>query len=114
MHHTISIKKPQTTFSKLIKKQREVRQEISLIQSAIETNALSPLVLISQIAAKSPDTILQDFTSDDVGEVSATFSSTNLDSLKELEQKFNSATLENLESKIDSKAMELTIKGVKY
>src|SRR5690606_31738358 len=95
-------KDPKPVLDTLVKKQRAVRQEISTLQAAIDIQALSPLVTVSQIASSSPATLI-DFYSNDVGEIKATFSSEDSKDLTALKTAFERSVLNDVISELSDK-----------
>lgn len=100
---------PKPVYDALVKKQRGVRQEISTLQSAIEIQALSPLVHVSQIAASAQGATMVEFKSTDVGEITAVFTSETMDELNNLKAAFERSTLNDLTAQIDQTKMQLTV-----
>ena len=99
---------PKPVYDSLVKKQRGIKQEISTIQSAIEIQALSPLVSISQIAA-STQTTLVEFDSNDIGEIKATFTAETPDELNNLKAAFERSTLDDVQVSIDKNNLQLKL-----
>lgn len=100
---------PKPVYDTLVKKQRSVRQEISTLQSAIEIKALAPLVSVSQIAASAQGATMVEFKSNDVGEITAVFTSETLDELNNLKAAFERSTLNDLTAQIDQTKLQLTV-----
>jgi general secretion pathway protein L len=103
---------PKSILDSLIAKQRDVRQEISTLQSAVEIKGLAPLVQVSQIAASARETTLIEFTTSDTGEITAVFSAENLDQLKALKDMFERSSLSEVETAINEAQLQLTVKAV--
>jgi hypothetical protein len=103
---------PKVVYDSLVKKQRSVRQEVSVLQSAIEIKALSPLVTISQIAASSQGATLIEFKSSDTGEVTAVFSAESVDELNNLKSVFERSQLSEIQATIDESKLHLTINAI--
>jgi general secretion pathway protein L len=99
---------PKPILDSLVKRQRGVRQEISTVQSAIETKALSPLVIISQIAASSQATLIE-FKTTDIGEISATFEAQAAGDLNNLKAQFERSTLTDVVAVINQANLQLTL-----
>jgi general secretion pathway protein L len=102
---------PAPVFTNLVKKQRDVRQEISTLQSAIEIKALNPLVVVSQIAASSQATLV-DFKSNDTGEITAVFTSESADDITNLKAQFERSTLTDVQAAIDESKLKLTVNAI--
>jgi Tfp pilus assembly PilM family ATPase len=100
---------PIAVYDILVKKQREVRQEISTLQAAIEIQALSPLVLVSQICASSPNATLIEFSSNDSGEINAVLTSESLEELTNLKNNFERSSLSDVQASLDEKKLQLSI-----
>jgi len=102
------ISNPRPIFDSLVKRQRGIRQEISTVQSAIETKALSPLVIISQLAASTQATLI-DFKTTDIGEISAVFIATAAGDLNNLKAQFERSTLTDVVVKVNQAKLQLTL-----
>lgn len=96
-------------YDAVVKKQRAVRQEISTLQSAIEVQALAPLVRISQLASQSPATTMIEFKVTDLKEISAVFSADKVEDLEQLKKNFERSELESLQATVDPQNLKLTI-----
>lgn len=103
---------PKPVFSSLVKKQRDVKQEISTLQSAIQIKALSPLVTVSQTAASVREATLVEFTSSDTGEIKAVFSSDKVEELSKLKALFERSSLSNVEATINQSKLQLTVNAI--
>lgn len=103
---------PKPVYDALVKKQRDVRQEVSLLQSAIEIKALSPLVSVSQIAASAQGTTLIEFKSTDNGEITAVFSSESAEELSNLKGLFERSSLSDVQASLDQAKLQLTVTAV--
>jgi hypothetical protein len=103
---------PKPVYDTLVKKQRNVRQEISTLQSAVEIQALSPLVTVSQIAASSTGATLIDFKSADSGEITAIFSAESVEELKSLQGMFERSTLTEVTAAVDQSKLQLTVNAM--
>lgn len=101
---------PKPVHDHLTKRQRSVRQEISTLQAAIETESLSPLVILSQIAGPT-QTTLTEFTSNDFGEVYATFTAENMEELNKLKNLLEQSQLQEVSANINSSKLLLTLKA---
>lgn len=100
---------PKMIYDNLVKKQRDVKQEISTLQSAIEIKALSPLVTISQITASAQGATLIDFTSNDTGEVTAIFQVESPEELTNLKGIFERSSLSDVQATVDQSKNQLTV-----
>lgn len=103
---------PKPVYDALVKKQREVRQEISTLQSAVEIRALSPLVTVSQIAAGSEGATMIEFKSTDTGEITAVFNAETVDELSALKTKFEGSSLSDVQATIDQSKLQLTVNAI--
>lgn len=102
---------PKPVYDALVKKQRDVRQEISTLQSAIEIKALAPLVTVSQIASSTPATLI-DFKSNDVGEITAIFSAETPEDINNLKTSFERSALTDVQATIDESKLKLTVTAI--
>lgn len=103
---------PKPVYQSLVKKQRDVKQEISTLQSAIEIKALSPLVIISQLAASAQGATLVDFSSSDTGEIKAIFVSEVPEELASLKASFERSALAEVQASIDQSKNQLTVTAI--
>jgi general secretion pathway protein L len=103
---------PKPVYEALVRKQRDVRQEISTLQSAVEIKALSPLVTVSQIAASAQGATLIEFKSDDTGEITAIFSSESVDELTTLKGLFERSSLGDIQANVDQSKLQLTVNAI--
>ena len=103
---------PKPILDHLTKRQRGVRQEISTLQSAIEIQALSPLVKISQIAGRTEATMTY-FSSNDLGEIKATFIADKIDNLIALKDSMERSGMAEVVTELDRDKMMLTISAGK-
>jgi general secretion pathway protein L len=99
---------PKPVYDALVKKQRGIRQEINTVQAAIEIQALSPLISISQIAASTQTTLVQ-FDSSDIGDIKAIFSAESADELNNLKAAFERSTLDDVQVSIDTEKLQLNL-----
>ncbi len=99
---------PKPVYDAVVKKQRGVRQEISTLQSAIELQALAPLVRVSQIAGKTSATLIE-FKVTDLKEITAIFSANKVEDLEALKTSFARSELDNLQSTVDPQNLKLTV-----
>ena len=99
---------PKPAYDAVVKKQRGVRQEISTLQAAIEVQALTPLVRVSQIAAQTNATLIE-FKVTDLKEITAVFSAEKVEDLEALKKSFDRSEFENLQAVIDSQNLRLNI-----
>lgn len=103
-----AIQTPKPVYDTLVKKQRDIRQEISTLQSAIEIKALSPLVTVSQIASSSQATMVE-FKSNDVGEITAKFTSESPEDIQNLKTQFERSALSDVQAVVDESKLQLTV-----
>ena len=99
---------PKPVLETLVKRGRGIRQEISTMQSAIEIKALSPLVMISQLAAPTQTTLI-DFKVTDINEISATFTAETTDELNNLKARLEQSTLGDVVVEIDQEKLQLKL-----
>jgi general secretion pathway protein L len=99
---------PKPVYDTLVRKQRDVRQEISTLQSAVEIKALSPLVTVSQIAASTQATLVE-FKSNDVGEITAVFTSEAAEEINNLKGLFERSALSDVQATVDDTKLKLTV-----
>ncbi len=97
---------PKPILDSLVKKQRSVRQEISTLQAAVDIQALSPLVTVSQIASSSPATMTE-FKSDDIGAISGSFTSEKIEDLERLKTGLERSNLSDMVVEIDQAKLVL-------
>ncbi|MFP5385229.1 MAG: pilus assembly protein PilM [Bacteriovoracia bacterium] len=102
---------PKPVYDTLVRKQRDVKQEISTLQSAVQIQALSPLVTVSQIAASATGATLTEFIVEDSGEIRAVFSAESIEELSKLKNLFEKSALEDVEARIDQTKLLLTVKA---
>jgi general secretion pathway protein L len=102
---------PKPVYDALVKKQRDVKQEISTLQSAVEIKALSPLVTVSQIAASTQATLI-DFKSNDSGEITAVFTSESQEEIQNLKGLFERSALNDVQATIDQSKLQLTVNAL--
>lgn len=102
---------PKGILNLMVKKQRAVRQEIQTLQSAIQIKALSPLVTVSQIAASSQATLVE-FSTNDIGEIKATFSSDSSEVLSNLKNAFERSNLNDVEATLDQAKLQLNVTAI--
>jgi Tfp pilus assembly PilM family ATPase len=101
------IQNPKPVLDSLVKRGRGIKQEINTLQSAIEIRALSPLVTLSQVAARTTCT-LTNFVSAP-GEVKATFNSEDNTELSKLKGLLMSSVFRDVNVTIDEKAHVLNM-----
>lgn len=99
---------PKPVYDIVVKRQRGIRQEISTLQSAIEIQALAPLVRVSQIAAQTAATLIE-FKVTDLKEITAIFSADKIEDLENLKKSFERSGLESLQSTVDPQNLKLTV-----
>jgi Tfp pilus assembly PilM family ATPase len=107
-----AVNNPKPIFDKLIKKHREVKQEISILQSAIELNSLSPLILVSQISAGNQGATLTEFKSNDTGEVTAIFSAEKLEDIYQLKKQFEQSSFSEVQTIVDKEKLQLKVSAL--
>ncbi len=103
---------PKPVFDALVKKQRDVRQEISTLQAAVEIKALAPLVTVSQIAAGAEGVTLIDFRTTDIGEITAVFSANAEKELTTLKGLFDRSSLSDVKTTVDATKLQLTVTAI--
>jgi general secretion pathway protein L len=105
---------PKPILDSLVKKQRSVRQEISTLQSAIDIQALTPLVTVSQLASGATTATMTEFKSDDIGNISALFKAENVSDLERLKESFERSQFIDVVVEIDQakKTLKLTAQGI--
>ena len=99
---------PRPVYDSLVKQQRTVKQEISTLQSAIEIQALNPLIIVSQLANGS-EAILTSFTSSDAGEIEAIFTAEKIEDLNNLKAAFERSSLREVQAGLDEQKLQLKI-----
>jgi general secretion pathway protein L len=99
---------PRPVLNRLVKRQRSIKQEISTLQSAIEIQALSPLVTLSQIAAGSQAT-LTEFSSSDAGNINAIFTANSVEPLVQLKGALERSSLSSPVIDLDQKRRQLKV-----
>lgn len=102
---------PKPVYDAVVKKQRAVRQEISTLQSAIEIQALSPLVRISQIVGQTQATMIE-FKVTDLKEITAVFSAEKVEDLESLKKSFERSELSNLQAQVDPQSLRLKVTAI--
>lgn len=103
---------PRPVLDSLKRKQKDVKQEISTLQSAVQIQALSPLVTISQIAASAQGATLIEFQASDTGEIKAVFRSESVDELTKLKTLLERSSLEDVEASINQEKLQLSVKAI--
>jgi len=99
---------PKPVYEALMKRQKGIRQEISTLQSAIEIKALTPLVTVSHVAAKTDATLIS-FSNSDTGEIRAVFTSEKIDDLNVLKESFERSTLKDVVVNVDPEKLQLEL-----
>lgn len=99
---------PKPIYDTLVKKQREVRQEISTLQAAVEIKALEPLATISQMAARTQATLIE-FKVSDINEITAVFSSESVEELNTLKGLFERSTFTEVQANVDKEKLQLKV-----
>ncbi len=102
---------PKPVYDSLVKRQRGVKQEISTLQAAVDIQALSPLVTVSQIAASTAATLVT-FSSTETGEVTAVFTSESKDELANLKGLFERSNLKDVAAVADNTKLQLKVTAV--
>lgn len=95
----------------LVKKHREIKQEISVLQSATEIKSLGSLVKISQIASPYPQVTLVDFKTTDNNEINATFQSESIEDLSRLKMTLEGSSLVDIQVTLDKSKNTLSLKA---
>lgn len=99
---------PEAVDSTLTKRVRGIKQEISTLQSAIQIQALSPLVAISQAATTSKAT-LTEFHVSEAGDINATFTVETAEELRGLQNLLLNASLSDTNVQINEAEKSLTL-----
>ena len=99
---------PKPILDSLIKRKLGITQEISTIQSSIEIKGLSPLVVISQLAAATEATLIN-FTSSEEGKIIAIFTAETSAELNNLKAQLERSTLSDIIIKTDIAKLKLTL-----
>jgi general secretion pathway protein L len=102
---------PKMLSDSLLRKSRSIKQQLSTIQSSVEIKALEPLVQINSIAGGS-EAMLTKFEKNEDGDILASFTALNIETLKQLEAKFNSSQLKDVQTVINDEKLTLEIKAV--
>jgi general secretion pathway protein L len=103
---------PKPVFDKLISKQREIKQEVSILQSAIELNSLPPLLSVSQISAGHQGATLIEFKSSETGDITATFTAETVDDLNKLKKQFEQSSLMEVQATVDNEKLQLKVSAL--
>ncbi len=103
---------PKPVFDKLISKQREIKQEVSILQSAIELNSLPPLLTVSQISAGHQGATLIEFKSSETGDISATFTAETVDDLNKLKKQFEQSSLLEVQGTVYNEKLQLKVSAL--
>lgn len=101
-------KTPQRVLSLLKKRSRSITDEVSMISSAQDINAMRPLGVLSQIISKNDGVVLESFRSDGI-QVSAIFTSTNSSNILALSRKIKDTNFLNLQTRLSDNQTKLTI-----
>jgi len=99
---------PKPILDSLIERKLGITQEISTIQSSIEIKGLSPLVVISQLAAATEATLIN-FTSSEEGKIIAIFSAETSAELNNLKAQLEKSNLLDIIIKTDIAKLQLTL-----
>jgi general secretion pathway protein L len=102
---------PKPVYDLLVRKQRDVRQEISTLQAAVGIKALSPLVAVSQIAARTKATLIE-FKVNDVNEITAVFNSETQEDLVALKELFERSQLSDVQTSLDEGKLQLKVTAI--
>lgn len=103
---------PKPVFDKLISKQREIKQEVSILQSAIELNSLPPLLAVSQISAGHQGATLIEFKSSETGDISAIFTAETVDDLNKLKKQFEQSSLLEVQATVNNEKLQLKVSAL--
>jgi hypothetical protein len=103
---------PKPVFDKLISKQREIKQEVSILQSAIELNSLPPLLTVSQISAGHQAATLIEFKSSETGDISAIFTAETVDDLYKLKKQFEQSSLLEVQATVNNEKLQLKVSAL--
>jgi general secretion pathway protein L len=103
---------PKPVFDKLISKQREIKQEVSILQSAIELNSLPPLLTVSQISAGHQGATLIEFKSSETGDISAIFTAETVDDLNKLKKQFEQSSLLEVQATVNNEKLQLKVSAL--
>jgi hypothetical protein len=103
---------PKPVFDKLISKQREIKQEVSILQSAIELNSLPPLLTVSQISAGHQGATLIEFKSSETGDISAIFTAETVDDLNKLKKQFEQSSLLEVQATVHNEKLQLKVSAL--
>ena len=107
-----AVTNPKPVFDILIRKQRDVRQEVSILQSAIDLNSLSPLLLVSQISASNQGATLIEFKSSETGDVTAVFTAETIEELSQLKKQFEHSSMAEVQATIDNEKLQLKVSAL--
>ncbi len=103
-----AITDPAPLLNRLERREKGLSQEISTLQSAVNIQALAPLVTVSQLAAGSQATLTQ-FTSSDDGQISVIFSADSAATLTSLKEAFERSNLSDVVAELDQEKRQLKI-----
>lgn len=107
-----AITAPKPVYDILVKKQKDITQEISTLQSAAKIKALSPLVTVSQIASTSSGSTLIEFKSNETGEITAVFSAETKEELTNLKSLFERSSLTDVRANLDQTKLQLSVNAI--
>lgn len=102
------IREIKTVHSRLKSKAQMITQEIKSLQSALDINALSPLIKLKSFIIRD-DFELMDFNGSSMGEFSAIIKGTDLNKIKELEKELSLANFDDLFIDLNEESLTLTI-----
>jgi hypothetical protein len=77
----------------------------------MEIKALSPLVVVSTMAASGQATLVE-FSSNDMGEIKATFTAENVEELNNLKTQFERSPLNDVSVEVDSAKLQLKLSAL--
>lgn len=102
-------KTPTRVLTALTKKERNIKEEIQMINSSQDINAIKSLGAISQIVTKADEVHLESYASDDV-ETNLIFTAERPDAITKLKDKLQSAGLKNISLKTTSNDTKLMVR----
>lgn len=102
-------KTPTRVLSALTRKEKNIKEEIAMISSSQDINALKSLGIISQMVSKADEVLLESYTSDEV-ETNLIFSAENTNAITKLRDKLQTAGLKNLSLKMTSNDTKLMVR----
>jgi Tfp pilus assembly PilM family ATPase len=102
-------KKPDQLSQTLIKKNRQIKQEVSTLQAATKINAIGSLSELSQILSSNVKVTMLSFISE-AGQAQAKFKSNDLSELEAMQSQLQKSALKDLQSQLDRTANILVVK----